>query len=134
NFFILFFFFFFQAEDGIRDLTVTGVQTCALPICRLVTCDDHGHAHIWEVATGQLAFTLDYPDGDIANVFFTKDGRSLITSNHREVIVWDLSPEPGAEKKAWADLAHEAPKAEQARRAMLANPEAVNLLRSELRP
>src|SRR5256886_6214349 len=28
------FFFFFQAEDGIRDLTVTGVQTCALPIYR----------------------------------------------------------------------------------------------------
>src|SRR5690349_23303227 len=27
-----FFFFFFQAEDGIRDLYVTGVQTCALPI------------------------------------------------------------------------------------------------------
>src|SRR5688572_29048518 len=27
-------FFFFQAEDGIRDLTVTGVQTCALPISR----------------------------------------------------------------------------------------------------
>src|SRR3989337_986070 len=27
-----FFFFFFQAEDGIRDATVTGVQTCALPI------------------------------------------------------------------------------------------------------
>src|SRR5260370_29136290 len=29
---ILFFFFFFQAEDGIRDSSVTGVQTCALPI------------------------------------------------------------------------------------------------------
>src|SRR3989475_5644865 len=29
---IFLFFFFFQAEDGIRDLTVTGVQTCALPI------------------------------------------------------------------------------------------------------
>src|SRR5207248_8585527 len=27
-------FFFFQAEDGIRDRTVTGVQTCALPISR----------------------------------------------------------------------------------------------------
>ena len=27
------FFFFFQAEDGIRDWSVTGVQTCALPIC-----------------------------------------------------------------------------------------------------
>src|SRR5437588_5775154 len=32
-FFVLFFFFFFQAEDGIRDHCVTGVQTCALPIC-----------------------------------------------------------------------------------------------------
>src|SRR5207245_8461074 len=31
-FLISFFFFFFQAEDGIRDATVTGVQTCALPI------------------------------------------------------------------------------------------------------
>src|SRR5205085_8411552 len=30
------FFFFFQAEDGIRDLTVTGVQTCALPIYEAV--------------------------------------------------------------------------------------------------
>src|SRR5437773_4450219 len=30
----IFFFFFFQAEDGIRDRDVTGVQTCALPISR----------------------------------------------------------------------------------------------------
>ena len=28
-------FFFFQAEDGIRDYDVTGVQTCALPICHV---------------------------------------------------------------------------------------------------
>src|SRR5438270_1080677 len=39
--------FFFQAEDGIRDLTVTGVQTCALPISTSFTCvgvwaGDHG--------------------------------------------------------------------------------------------
>src|SRR2546422_10629509 len=32
----LFFFFFFQAEDGIRDVAVTGVQTCALPIAQLL--------------------------------------------------------------------------------------------------
>src|SRR5437763_12194815 len=31
--YLFFFFFFFQAEDGIRDTSVTGVQTCALPIC-----------------------------------------------------------------------------------------------------
>src|SRR2546427_13280590 len=35
-------FFFFQAEDGIRDLTVTGVQTCALPI----SADDDLARHV----------------------------------------------------------------------------------------
>src|SRR5436305_12047436 len=34
TFFFIVFFFFFQAEDGIRDADVTGVQTCALPISR----------------------------------------------------------------------------------------------------
>src|SRR5204863_3665121 len=34
-----FFFFFFQAEDGIRDLYVTGVQTCALPISASLSID-----------------------------------------------------------------------------------------------
>src|SRR5690349_22953884 len=39
-------FFFFQAEDGIRDLYVTGVQTCALPICGVdvtITAKDLGY-------------------------------------------------------------------------------------------
>src|SRR3712207_7817485 len=42
--FLCYFFFFFQAEDGIRDIGVTGVQTCALPIlapvygCRSLSC------------------------------------------------------------------------------------------------
>ena len=36
-FFFFFVFFFFQAEDGIRDDLVTGVQTCALPIWRAVS-------------------------------------------------------------------------------------------------
>src|SRR2546430_6267451 len=46
-------FFFFQAEDGIRDLTVTGVQTCALPIFALAagvfvhnSIDDDPPAHM----------------------------------------------------------------------------------------
>src|SRR2546421_1719654 len=33
-------FFFFQAEDGIRDLIVTGVQTCALPIYTQAQLDE----------------------------------------------------------------------------------------------
>src|SRR5690606_39380291 len=32
-------FFFLQAEDGIRDFHVTGVQTCALPISQLITSE-----------------------------------------------------------------------------------------------
>src|SRR5687768_17624628 len=36
-FLFFFFFFFFQAEDGIRDVAVTGVQTCALPILLAVS-------------------------------------------------------------------------------------------------
>src|SRR3989441_11648951 len=36
-----FFFFFFQAEDGIRDKLVTGVQTCALPIYGLAADVQH---------------------------------------------------------------------------------------------
>src|SRR5947207_11553962 len=41
-------FFFFQAEDGIRDHCVTGVQTCALPISTLIgtiNCLDHCRRH-----------------------------------------------------------------------------------------
>src|SRR5256885_10360421 len=38
-------FFFFQAEDGIRDYKVTGVQTCALPICAaIVGLDERARA------------------------------------------------------------------------------------------
>src|SRR2546430_4257381 len=62
--FALCMFFFFQAEDGIRDLTVTGVQTCALPIWK-------GEAGFTlpEVLTAILLFifilggTLDVFDG-----------------------------------------------------------------------
>src|SRR5262244_179236 len=37
-------FFFFQAEDGIRDWSVTGVQTCALPICGSAALPHGGRA------------------------------------------------------------------------------------------
>src|SRR5256886_5204098 len=43
-------FFFFQAEDGIRDLTVTGVQTCALPIYLWRSCENRALGAILERA------------------------------------------------------------------------------------
>src|SRR5260370_10802492 len=44
-------FFFFQAEDGIRDSSVTGVQTCALPICdaRTARRDTHAASRLLEL-------------------------------------------------------------------------------------
>src|SRR2546426_5785691 len=42
----LYYFFFFQAEDGIRDYKVTGVQTCALPI--------YPYAQLIQLSPGRL--------------------------------------------------------------------------------
>src|SRR4030067_2992838 len=51
---LCFFFFFFQAEDGIRDKLVTGVQTCALPISTI--------------------------DGTLGDFSWSPDGRKLVCS------------------------------------------------------
>src|SRR2546430_5163309 len=56
---LLYFFFFFQAEDGIRDLTVTGVQTCALPILGLGV-----NAAIFSLTREVLLRPLPYRDAD----------------------------------------------------------------------
>src|SRR5207253_7387812 len=56
---IFFFFFFFQAEDGIRDGHVTGVQTCALPIS--AKFKPGNHATVAELVDAQdLGFTPPY--------------------------------------------------------------------------
>src|SRR5438874_10128653 len=52
--FFFFFFFFFQAEDGIRDLYVTGVQTCALPIFRPVYLDSRYVRADLKITTGLI--------------------------------------------------------------------------------
>src|SRR3989337_648646 len=48
----LYYSFFFQAEDGIRDATVTGVQTCALPIW-LRRCASRGLSRPFRVASSE---------------------------------------------------------------------------------
>src|SRR3989449_3823909 len=47
--YVCFFFFFFQAEDGIRDVAVTGVQTCALPIS------------LWQASVGDAGDAILFP-------------------------------------------------------------------------
>src|SRR5262249_56659989 len=51
-------FFFFQAEDGIRDWSVTGVQTCALPISAGVS-----------LAAGSLTARRAFTTVDVVHVF-----------------------------------------------------------------
>src|SRR5256885_7360872 len=77
-------FFFFQAEDGIRDYKVTGVQTCALPICAAhlyPQLDEYNNvpsnSGLWSLnpTNGDL-FQLDHsPSGDF-HPFVDSFGRS----------------------------------------------------------
>src|SRR2546422_2989547 len=54
--------FFFQAEDGIRDVAVTGVQTCALPICPSPRrpSDPRARFRFWS-RSGQIAWLGGHP-------------------------------------------------------------------------
>ena len=54
------FFFFFQAEDGIRDVAVTGVQTCALPICPYSVMTICHTQNDFEKAHGPPTFTFSF--------------------------------------------------------------------------
>src|SRR5258707_11133174 len=54
--------FFFQAEDGIRDIGVTGVQTCALPIC-INLCTSLTPAHIADLPTDPGTTGVVAPSG-----------------------------------------------------------------------
>src|SRR3989449_9728627 len=59
-------FFFFQAEDGIRDVAVIGVQTCALPICKIISdaMDKVGKEGVITVEDGKsLENELDLVEG-----------------------------------------------------------------------
>src|SRR5256714_11965834 len=75
--------FFFQAEDGIRDKLVTGVQTCALPI---FTC-------ILLVATGRMP-NVAALNLEAASIKYDKRGiqvsKGLVTSNSRVFAIGDV--------------------------------------------
>src|SRR5688572_21839719 len=66
-------FFFFQAEDGIRDLTVTGVQTCALPISFEV-----GNLRALRARTDLPLVQLIEPTGQPFDFTLAKDPRTYL--------------------------------------------------------
>src|SRR2546430_7592046 len=85
--------FFFQAEDGIRDLTVTGVQTCALPISsRLAMTNvtarkirDHGRERP-AVGVGRIynGFLVSYPVVGRGMVIFRDPNGQIGRASGRE--------------------------------------------------
>src|SRR5204862_4252987 len=72
-------FFFFQAEDGIRDLYVTGVQTCALPICRTTPRDYlNSRPIVAEVEAAATAISLAGETGSKLHIVHIANSRSEI--------------------------------------------------------
>src|SRR5437879_7187303 len=83
------FFFFFQAEDGIRDTSVTGVQTCALPISWFVT---HRAPPIRpSVELTQKRLTFNTSDNPVESQDISPDGKYLAYSHAAEIHVKLLS-------------------------------------------
>src|SRR5207253_5860534 len=70
--------FFFQAEDGIRDGHVTGVQTCALPILSSELFQDDGFVKRFETEAKTLA-KLDHPNILPIYDFEVLDGNAFLT-------------------------------------------------------
>src|SRR5439155_14382494 len=69
--------FFFQAEDGIRDGHVTGVQTCALPICELLHHRARG-------GRGDALLLRKRGDGHVASVLAELVDLSQVVLNRSE--------------------------------------------------
>src|SRR5579859_7708256 len=76
-------FFFFQAEDGIRDVTVTGVQTCALPISEHLGIDPRAARRgAVEVLEEQAAGTLAHDEAGARRVERPGGARRVLVLRH----------------------------------------------------
>src|SRR2546430_8516824 len=83
------FFFVFQAEDGIRDLTVTGVQTCALPIFEPEDPGEELAAELESIEEVGAELLLDGPVRVRGGTKFAERGRdrksTRLNSSHSQI-------------------------------------------------
>src|SRR2546422_7694007 len=83
---LVFIFFFFQAEDGIRDVAVTGVQTCALPIYHFEITDLDPAALTGATVNWTHGNAIDIDrDGNLIVSFRSLDEITKIRSEERRV-------------------------------------------------
>src|SRR5690606_40397131 len=90
-------FFFFQAEDGIRDFHVTGVQTCALPIFStgmaaifgsifpLIKPGNHIVSCLNIFGSSRTIFSSILPDWGVSTSYFNADSIDKLRSEERRV-------------------------------------------------
>src|SRR3712207_6901969 len=78
-------FFFFQAEDGIRDIGVTGVQTCALPIYRVADAVAELAAHPEVLHLQRTTAFGSYDDGFVLALERRTDHLGAARSEERRV-------------------------------------------------
>src|SRR5437762_8323120 len=83
-------FFFFQAEDGIRDTSVTGVQTCALPIWRKALAqEDH-------LQSARDAYEPGQPDRPAPG---GQDAKPQFRQTHTDAALIRYDPVPRSEER-----------------------------------
>src|SRR5437773_6005828 len=86
-FYIIYFFFFFQAEDGIRDRDVTGVQTCAL---RSHVCSKLKHPLL---VAREIPVSVNLPSAAGVMGKWESHGVGVIPKRGGKVCFWDFSTE-----------------------------------------
>jgi len=116
---VMYAFFFFQAEDGIRDIGVTGVQTCALPILRLsdhaalsAACDSGRpvipvfvHDGLSENLGAAPKWRLGLGVGSLGEALEEKGSRLIVGGSDRALdALPDLLKETGAGAVYWSRL------------------------------
>src|SRR5947207_9554577 len=101
-----FFFFFFQAEDGIRDHCVTGVQTCALPISNSPTPASPLQASIpSRTISGSIANAATGSAHHHPSAAFKPRPRSVVAESHAQTMVsCARSEEHTSELQSHSDL------------------------------
>src|SRR2546422_8591436 len=106
-------FFFFQAEDGIRDVAVTGVQTCALPISHRIISKGpltgSGLTGPRTLSSRETTLRRFFPTRVMSESPLTRDHCRLRRSDQDKT--WDSNPgslrdhqSPRAESLRWGDL------------------------------
>src|SRR5215475_14002865 len=87
-----FFFFFFQAEDGIRDFHVTGVQTCALPISPDPGAKDSARSALADSVHEE---PHSIPSGEIVTLPAPEPAKTMVSTRGGPVTPASVAPASG---------------------------------------